>query len=165
MRKVKERNGVLFIVCVLLFGAVALPTVCGITESKGIQLDVNDNHPPENITIDGPTHGSAGTAYSYYANATDPEGDEVYYKFDWDDGSFSDWIGPYASGVPISDSHTWSQGSYNIRVKAKDVYGAESEWSVPFAISMPKDTHVQQTILLKLIERFSFLQNFLSSIS
>jgi len=90
----------------------------------------------------GSTNGEAGVEYTYFTNTTDPDGDQVYYKWDWGDGSYSDWLGSYASGDEASASHTWSQGSYNIKVKAKDIRGYESEWSDPLEVSMPKNQHI-----------------------
>jgi predicted lactoylglutathione lyase len=86
----------------------------------------------------GPASGKAGIEYYYYAVTTDPENDQIYYKFDWGDGSFSNWIGPYTSGKEVNLSHTWAQGSYKICVKTKDIYDAESGWSDPLTIKMPK---------------------------
>ena len=68
--------------------------------------------------------------YIYYASTEDPNGDPIYYKFDWGDGSESDWVGPYNSGEVVSVTHSWdANGTYYIRVKAKDAKGAESDWS------------------------------------
>jgi hypothetical protein len=59
--------------------------------------------------------------------------------FDWDDGTPTQWIGAFESGQNITVSHTWtSKGSFNIKVKAKDEYGAESVWSDPLQVRMPK---------------------------
>ncbi len=78
------------------------------------------------------------TPYEYTAVTQDVDGDQIYYKWDWGDGSYSDWLGPYNSGEVINASHTWEKrGIYEIRVKAKDVHGFESEWSEPLAISVP----------------------------
>jgi len=39
----------------------------------------------------------------------------------------------------IGVSHTWEKrGSYEIKVKAKDVNGAESQWSDPLSVTMPR---------------------------
>jgi PKD repeat protein len=55
----------------------------------------------------------------------------LYYKWDWGDGTYSDWIGPANSGQTHVWYHDWSQwGLYKVKVKAKDVYGGESSWSV-----------------------------------
>jgi hypothetical protein len=65
----------------------------------------------------------------------DPEGDNVFCLWDWGDGTESGWLGPYASGAEICVTHAWSnEGSFSIRVKVKDEYGAESEWSETFSI-------------------------------
>jgi hypothetical protein len=72
------------------------------------------------------------------ATTSDPDGDRLYYRFEWGDGSMSHWLGPYASGGEVSHTHTWNTtGTYEIRVKAKDEYGEESAWSDPLAVSMP----------------------------
>ncbi|MCX6660988.1 MAG: hypothetical protein NTY91_00380 [Euryarchaeota archaeon] len=97
----------------------------------------------------GPATGKPGTVYTYSTSTTDPNGDQVYYLWDWGDGSQSNWLGPYNSGVTVSTTHTWGKGSYSIKVKAKDTFGTESNWSDPLTITMPKST---------LIPYFSFLQ-------
>ncbi|HWR27807.1 MAG TPA: PKD domain-containing protein [Candidatus Thermoplasmatota archaeon] len=87
----------------------------------------------------GPPSGKPNTAYTYSTSTTDPNGDQVYYQWDWGDGSQSNWLGPYNSGAKINTTHTWGKGSYSIKVKAKDSYGAESNWSDPLTITMPKN--------------------------
>lgn len=67
---------------------------------------------------------------------------------------FCEWLGPFESGLEISDTHTWSEGSYNITVKAKDIHDAESDWSDPFPISMPRNRLIHNSLVLKLLERF-----------
>jgi len=116
-----------------------------------------DNKAPTNLTLDGLTYGKAGEETYYTTSADDPDMDPIYYKFDWGDDSFTDWFGPYISGTDASESHTWSTGVYDIRVKAKDTRGLETNWSDAFRITMPrnKDTSL---FFLKLIERF--LDNF-----
>jgi hypothetical protein len=85
----------------------------------------------------GRIYGTEHQTYTYTTSTTDPEGNNVYYMWDWGDGSFSAWLGPYASGAPASASHLWAHpGSYNIKVKAKDIYGAESAWSEPLRVLM-----------------------------
>lgn len=87
----------------------------------------------------GPTSGKPNEAYEYSAVTTDPENDDIYYSFDWGDGSLSSWIGPVASGEAVNATKTWSErGSYRVSVKAKDVYGNECLWSDPLPVSMPK---------------------------
>jgi hypothetical protein len=93
---------------------------------------------PEKPTGEG--NGKPGTTYTYSTRTTDVDGDQVYYLWDWGDGNFSEWLGPFASGVTTSTEKFWAQkGNYSIRVKAKDSNGAESNWSDPLVVIMPKN--------------------------
>ncbi len=86
----------------------------------------------------GPSSGKPGLTYLYYTTTTDQEGDNVYYLWDWGNGNFSEWLGPFNSGETMTAQHAWSEeGSYQIRVKAKDSYDTETEWSEPLDITMP----------------------------
>lgn len=99
------------------------------------------NNPPEKpARPSGPNSGKPGVQYMYTTSTTDIDGDQVYYMWDWGDGNLSNWTGPFNSGATVSTTYAWSQkGNYNIKVKAKDIYGAESNWSDPLAVSMPLD--------------------------
>jgi PKD domain/Protein of unknown function (DUF1565) len=97
-----------------------------------------DNQPNNPTTPIGRTVGSINVEYTYTSRTFDPEGDPVYYLWDWGDGNNSGWLGPYNSGVTINIVHNWAvKGSYRIKVKAKDIYGKESSWSDPLPITMP----------------------------
>jgi hypothetical protein len=104
----------------------------------------------------GTTSGKINTVYTYTTSTTDPNGDQVYYMWDWGDGSQSSWLGPYNSGVTISTTHKWTvKGSYSIKVKAKDNSGAESAWSDPLSITMPYSYNQPILQFLELLfERF-----------
>jgi hypothetical protein len=83
----------------------------------------------------GTNSGMIYILYPYTTNTTDPNGDQVYYLWDWGDGSQSNWLGPYTSGQLVQANHTWTvRGSYDIKVKAKDTLNAESNWSKPFTV-------------------------------
>jgi len=85
----------------------------------------------------GPDSGLPGTSYSFSASTTDPDGDQVAFKFDWGDGTESDWTSFVASGSSTSKSHFWSiEGTYDVKVKAKDIYNAESGWSATHPITI-----------------------------
>lgn len=76
-----------------------------------------------------------GINHRYTSLADDPDGDEVYLLFDWGDGTSSGWIGPYNSGDRATASHKWKEkGIYNIKVKARDLNGTQSEWSETITI-------------------------------
>ena len=77
----------------------------------------------------GPTTGYSLSTYSYSTSASDPDGDDVKYVFDWGDGTTSE-TGFVSSGTAASASHAWpSFRSYYIRAKAIDRRGASSGWS------------------------------------
>jgi len=126
------------------------------------RTSIYTNSPPEKPSRpNGPTSGRTGISYTYSSSTTDSNGEPIFYKFDWDDGSESDWLGPYNSGQTIKTSHIWrTKGNYAVKVKAKDIYGGESFWSDPLSISMPKgyETNLIINLLSRVIARFPFIQ-------
>jgi PKD repeat protein len=111
---------------------------------------------PERPT--GPASGKINTEYTYNTSTTDLDNDQMYYKWDWGDGDISNWLGPFESGVIASAQHTWdTKGSYEIKVKAKDEHGLESDWSDPLGVTMPLDLiqgsqQFQQIVFLHLLK-------------
>jgi len=101
----------------------------------------NENHPPNKPSKpSGLTNGKSGVEYIYSSSTTDPDGDQVYYLWDWGDETVGEWLGPYDSGDEETSSHVWGEeGNYEIKVKTKDINGEESDWSDPLPISMPKN--------------------------
>lgn len=96
------------------------------------------NPPAKPTTPSGPASGKMGTAYTYTSSATDPDGDQVYLMFNWGDNTTSGWVGPYASGATGSATKTWTtQGTYQVKVLAKDTHGKISVWSDPLPVQMP----------------------------
>ncbi len=93
-----------------------------------------DNHPPDIPIILGHSYGKPGIKYNFRTQLIDPDGDSIFCMWDWGDDSYSAWLGPFESDKFISSAHTWSKGSYELRVKAKDVHGAESNWSDPLTL-------------------------------
>jgi len=127
-------------------------------------LTVLVNDPPQTPTINGKLKGNTGTSYSYSIITTDPNDDKIYYMIDWDDGNITDWKGSYNSGETVNISHVWiNEGTYFMKVKAKDIHGAESDWS-SFEVKMPKSISKNPfyQLLLKLLELFPVLQNILN---
>jgi len=88
------------------------------------------NEPPDTPEQpDGPTEGLIGVEYTFLTRTNDPEEQQLYYLWNWDDETSIEWIGPYDSGATIYVNHTWvEEGEYEITVKAKDAYN-ESDWS------------------------------------
>jgi hypothetical protein len=94
---------------------------------------------PERPT--GRATGKPGVMYLYSSMSTDPEGQQLCYQWDWGDGNFSDWLGPVASGQATMVTHSWpAQGSYEVRVKCRDTFNEESDWSDPLLVTMPTST-------------------------
>jgi PKD domain len=97
-----------------------------------------NNDPIKPIQPFGQTKGMTGQEYYFTTSTIDPDGDLVYYLWDWGDGSTSGWLGPYYPGLDCEAKHTWTQkANYNITVKARDSYGGESNLSDPFLIRLP----------------------------
>jgi len=104
-------------------------------------LGIADNTPPEIPSITGPVDGKTGETYTFQIISTDNEDNQLYYYIDWGDETNSGWIGPYDSGETCETSYSWNdKGTYSIMVKAKDERGAESDWSDPLQMNMPKRT-------------------------
>ncbi len=88
---------------------------------------------------EGEIRGQKGNRYNYTTKTYDEENNDIYYLFDWGDGTNSNWIGPYRNYESVIASHVWSSdGNYNIKVKAKDDNNYQSPWSDALVISMAK---------------------------
>jgi len=118
--------------------------------------------PPNKPDVYGQTSGKAGAKYSYTCRIIDPDGDKVSILFDWGDGISSGWV-----GETFEVSHIWSEkGTYNIRVKAKDIDGTQSEWSDIFGVSMLREKKISKTetvqLIKKLVDRFPISKEIFS---
>ena len=142
------------------WGTFDIPAARFIQKEEGgniayLEVELYYNQPPGVPNIDGTASGKAGVSYTYTATSTDPNGDQIWYWFDWDDDANTGWVGPYTSGSPASKSHIWNaQGDYHIKVKTKDSYDAESLWGT-LDVTMPVNQHTYSFPLLqRLLERF-----------
>jgi hypothetical protein len=124
-----------------------------------------ENQPPSKPTIDGPTSGKAGTVCTFTFKSVDPDGDDVYYYIKWDDGYLVVWDGPHASGTDFDINHTYKfHGTKTISAKAKDKWGAESDWTY-FDIEIEKPRNKASNLwLLRFLERFTLLERLLGLI-
>jgi len=110
------------------------------------------NSAPDAPTISGPYWGKAGTAYTFKFTSTDIDEDAIAeFIVNWGDTGYVTIAGP----SPASSNHTWSSdGTYTIMAKARDIYGAESDWGY-YVVIMPKNKNLMHNTLLKsLFERF-----------
>jgi hypothetical protein len=98
----------------------------------------NNTAPSKPAPPTGDTEGLPQTMYSFNASTTDPEGDQIYYRFSFGDGTMSPWLGPYESGTEVRVNHSWNKrGTYNVQVRAMDTSHEQSEWSDPLPVKMP----------------------------
>jgi hypothetical protein len=104
---------------------------------SSISLKVSSNPPAQPTKPVGPTLGIWNIEYSYSSTTTEPDNEQMYYMFDWGDGSNSGWIGPYASGQTGTGSHIWTVlGTFDVKVKARDIWGSQSPWSEPLVVTI-----------------------------
>jgi hypothetical protein len=123
------RRGIVAVFCTLVMTTMAFPLI---TVGRPIP-----NNPPEIPMIMGPTNGSVGISYDYLVSSWDPDSDDVSYWVEWGDGTHDGWLGPCPSGEHLIVNHSWSErGSYAIIAKAKDVNGAESNYSAPLVMNV-----------------------------
>jgi len=105
--------------------------------SDGATVTVSGHEPPYPPSKPtGPSGGTPGSTLSYSTSTTDPDGDQIKYQYDWGDGS-SEWTGYHNSGEPVSAGHAYaSSGEYDIRVRAQDTSGLQSDWSPALTITI-----------------------------
>jgi hypothetical protein len=90
----------------------------------------------------GPTEGKTGVLYTFTTSTTDPDGDDILYKWDWGDGNYSDWLDTGEA------KNTWNEkGKYLVKVMAKDEHCGESDWSDPLEVMIPKNKAIGNPIL------------------
>ena len=97
--------------------------------SGDLQIDVAIAHGTPTNTVStppaptGPAELLVNISGEYTVSNIDAEGDSLWYLWDWGDGEHGDWIGPYGSGEPCAQSHSYSQlGDYDITVSSKDYF-------------------------------------------
>ena len=112
--------------------------ICSRSSGGGLKIHVfkHINSPPS--TPRCPTGKMLVTSdknYTYYAKTFDSDNDKIFYRFNWGDGTQSDWLGPFNPGVICVCDHSWKNSFLCLlKVKAKDEQGAESSWSTPLLV-------------------------------
>jgi PKD repeat protein len=140
---------------------------CGTFTVNNHEDPIENNPPNKPAKPTGENSGETGETYTYTTMTNDPDGDQIWFNWDFGDEIQSGWVGPYTTGEICEVEHTWDEeGDYIIKVKAKDVHGEESEWSDPLAITMPKNRAINPFLLFleRLIERFPILEQILQPI-
>lgn len=127
-----KKKIIAMLVCMLLS-----TTVISAASADGFGI-LGDNQPPDQpqkpwVVVD------EYVEYIISSLTVDPESDYIYYMFEWGDETNTTWLGPHPSGTVESVKHEWdAEGEYSVRVKAKDVYDAESIWSEPTIVVYEK---------------------------
>ncbi len=80
--------------------------------------------------------------YTFSTSTTDPNGDQIQYKFKWDNHESLFWTQWYNSGQVAYGTIRIPVGTHQIRVKARDVFNYESEWSDPLPVTVPFDLDI-----------------------
>ncbi len=129
--------------------------------SEPFIITIVENSPPDEPTIDGPNNGKPGVEYTYCIIASDPDEDSLYVRWDWDDGTGSDWLGPLQSGTEVCDSHIWNiKGTYTISVTVEDEHG---EIVTAYKdVIIPKNKFIINSLFLKIAEDIPLLGRLLS---
>jgi len=143
--------------CIAEDGTVYIGSYC---ESGGYLHafgPVDSNGPPETPTINGPTNGEVDERYWYTIKVIDPDNNPISFYIDWGDGN-EGWQFERASGEDCYYRHSWNRnGDYNIRVKAKDTLGEESDWAY-LQVTIPR---TRASSYHWLWERFPILERLL----
>ena len=96
----------------------------------------SENSAPQTpAALHGPAQGSVGKLLSYAATSEDADGDQIFFIFDWGDGTATK-TALSASSMSLA-SHIWNnKGNYEVKVMATDSNNASSNWSEPLGISI-----------------------------
>ncbi len=96
----------------------------------------SSNHPPGTPEKpEGCTFIEVGVSYAYTSSSSDGDEDMIRYRFDWGDGSLSDWSSYKNSDDNITMSHFWTEiNNYSIRVISQDESEENSSWSEPHIV-------------------------------
>lgn len=125
------------------------------------------NAPPNTPTITGKASGKPGTSYDYKFTSLDLDNNMVFYYIDWGDGTNTDWIGLYESGETMTKNHNWSEGTYTLKAKAKDIHGEESKWGsleVTMPLNQPQSQPSGQQYSKPLFLKILHLQKLINNI-
>ncbi len=111
--------------------------------TTGLEVEVTGtNHPPNIMSLDGPSLLELNSSGTFSVSAIDPEGSNVRYRFDWGDGNITDWSSYMQSGENWSASHFWNvSGLFGVKAQSMDVFEQTSAWSTPLYVAVAGENH------------------------
>ena len=108
----------------------------GTTSPPGYSAPAVNQPPLTPAAPEGTASGQVGASYTYSAETTDPDGDNIAYHIHWGDGT-SSTTDQLNSGVTGSANHAWTQaGTYAVTVRAMDSEGSASAWSPSLSVTI-----------------------------
>ena len=120
-----------------------LLTITATITVSSIKMDrIRGNSPPSAPDILVPEKVRRGKLFNVTVVSTDPDGDNVYYRYK-SNNCTSSWFGPFPSGenYTFKLSIIGTPGVYTIGVQAKDINEAESNWSYA-DINVPRSREI-----------------------
>jgi hypothetical protein len=158
-----KRKIICMFLCALLIGTImSYNTLATKLEQQEKKYVINDNLPPSAPIVTAPEEVQRGKFFNIKVVTTDPEGDDVYYKFDIDGHDYG-WVGPFQSGVEHTEKYfklVVPAGSYIMGVQAKDVHCDESEWTyieINVKIKNKVSVTINTLLFIKLLENHPHL--------
>jgi len=137
---------------------------CNLFGSLTASVIIPSKDAPSTPDINGNRNIRPDTEYNYNFLSRDPNNDDVLYFIDWGDGTNSGWIGPFASGEEVVQSHSWSSnGGFDITAKVKDTNENEGLPGT-LDINVPRTREYQFNLLIQLAQRFFDRITFLTKI-
>jgi len=116
-----------------------------------------NNNPPSIPTITGPDEVKVRDWRTFKFKSSDEDNNPISFYIDWGDGN-EGWTRDYEPNLTVPINHRWNIiGNYKIKAKARDTFGAESDWGY-FKVTVPKSYILDYYGFL---ERFPLLQRLL----
>ncbi|HQF15527.1 MAG: PKD domain protein [Methanosaeta sp. PtaB.Bin039] len=105
----------------------------GLSRTKTIKINRNSS-PATPRVLEGSGQAFVNATASFAVTTKDPERDRVRYSIRWGDGNTST-THLATSGSRVVVHHRWKEaGTYAVQVRATDIKGAASDWSVPISV-------------------------------
>ncbi|MCK5300800.1 MAG: PKD domain-containing protein, partial [Thermoplasmatales archaeon] len=117
-------------------------TIDTIRIQQGTEFINNQPNTPSQLI--GPPTGNIHDTLTYTSSSIDPDGDNIRYGIDFNnDGTVDSWSDEYyPSGAIINFHITFnSVGTFQLSLKAEDIYGADSGWSTPKTVIISEESN------------------------